>query len=86
MMARSTTCPRPVVSRARSAVIVANAVASAAMPSASPNGGSVGGPSGSPVIVGEPAHRLGERAEAGAVGVRPDLAEARDPREHQARG
>ena len=54
MMARSMTWPRPVVSPARRAVIVANAAARAAMPSARPNGGRVGGPSGSPVIAANP--------------------------------
>jgi hypothetical protein len=46
MIAMSSTWPRPVESRARSAVMMPNAVVSAATPSASPNGGSVGGPSG----------------------------------------
>ena len=34
---------------------------------------------------GEPAHRLGERAEAGPPGVRADLAEPGDPGDHQPR-
>ena len=54
MIAMSSTWPRPVESRARSAVMMPNAVVSAATPSASPNGGSVGGPSGSPVIAAKP--------------------------------
>ena len=54
MIARSTTWPRPVASRARSAASVAYAAVSAEMPSARPNGGSVGGPSGSPVMAANP--------------------------------
>ena len=54
MIAMSITWPRPVCSRARSAVMIPNAVVSAAMPSARPNGGSVGGPSGSPVMAAKP--------------------------------
>ena len=54
MIAMSSTWPRPVCSRARSAVMIANAVVSAATPSARPKGGSVGGPSGSPVMAAKP--------------------------------
>ncbi len=54
MIAMSMTCPRPVGSRARSAVMTANAVVRAVIPSARPNGGSVGGPSGSPVMAANP--------------------------------
>ncbi len=50
----STTCPRPLVSRARSAAITANAVASPATPSASASGGSSGGPPGSPFSSANP--------------------------------
>ncbi len=65
--------------------MTACAVASAAMPSARPNGGRVGGPSGQPGDRGEPAHRLGERAEAGARAVGPELAEPGDARDDQPR-
>ena len=54
MIAMSSTWPRPVCSRARSAVMIPNAVVSAATPSARPKGGSVGGPSGSPVMAAKP--------------------------------
>ena len=54
MMARSTTWPAPVRSRAWIASSTPYAVASAVTESASPNGGSVGGPSGSPVAAANP--------------------------------
>ena len=65
--------PAPRRSRPRDwrATRTAYAVASDAIPSARPNGGSVGGPSGSPVDRREPAHRLGQRAEAGPAAYGP---------------
>ena len=39
-----------------------------------------------PGLVGQAAHRLGERAERAALGVRPGLAEAGDPQHHQRPG
>ena len=82
----SMTWPRPVCSRSRSAIMIANAVASAATPSASPNGGSVGGPSGSPVSAAKPLIASASVPKPGAPRVRPDLAEAGHARDARGRG
>ena len=54
MIAMSMTCPWPVMSRWRSAIMIADDVARAVIPSARPNGGRVGGPSAGPVIAAKP--------------------------------